>query len=76
MKKTNWKTIALLALVIGTTIPTLTSCKTSGQVANSGQTVKYTCPMHSEVVQDTPGNCPICGMTLVQSIHTASSNTH
>jgi len=25
----------------------------------------YTCPMHPEVVQDHPGNCPKCGMTLV-----------
>jgi Cu+-exporting ATPase len=24
----------------------------------------YTCPMHPEVRQDHPGNCPICGMTL------------
>ena len=24
----------------------------------------YTCPMHPEVQQDHPGNCPICGMTL------------
>ena len=26
---------------------------------------KYTCPMHPEIVQDKPGNCPICGMHLV-----------
>jgi Heavy metal binding domain len=26
---------------------------------------KYTCPMHSEVITDHPGNCPKCGMTLV-----------
>ena len=24
----------------------------------------YTCPMHPEVRQDHPGNCPKCGMTL------------
>ncbi|MBX3656144.1 MAG: heavy metal translocating P-type ATPase [Ramlibacter sp.] len=24
----------------------------------------YTCPMHPEVQQDRPGNCPKCGMTL------------
>ena len=24
----------------------------------------YTCPMHPEVVQEGPGNCPICGMAL------------
>src|SRR3989344_4000196 len=25
----------------------------------------YTCPMHPEVIQDKPGQCPKCGMTLV-----------
>jgi Cu+-exporting ATPase len=24
----------------------------------------YTCPMHPEIVRDTPGSCPICGMAL------------
>nr|WP_316679493.1 heavy metal translocating P-type ATPase [Ralstonia chuxiongensis] len=24
----------------------------------------YTCPMHPEIRQNHPGNCPICGMTL------------
>jgi len=24
----------------------------------------YTCPMHPQIRQPTPGNCPICGMTL------------
>jgi hypothetical protein len=32
--------------------------------------------MHPEVVQDTPGNCPICGMTLVEVVSTVSSTTH
>src|SRR3989344_545981 len=27
----------------------------------------YTCPMHPEVKQDTPGMCPECGMSLVKS---------
>jgi hypothetical protein len=27
--------------------------------------VKYTCPMHPEVVENHPGKCPKCGMTLV-----------
>lgn len=28
--------------------------------------VKYTCPMHPSVIQDGPGQCPICGMDLVK----------
>jgi Cu+-exporting ATPase len=26
--------------------------------------IVYTCPMHPQIQQDHPGNCPICGMTL------------
>jgi Cu+-exporting ATPase len=26
--------------------------------------VIYTCPMHAQIRQNGPGNCPICGMTL------------
>jgi len=32
------------------------------QEAPAGTT--YTCPMHPEIRQDHPGNCPICGMSL------------
>ncbi|MFH2050109.1 MAG: heavy metal translocating P-type ATPase [bacterium] len=28
------------------------------------QSGKYTCPMHPEILQDKPGNCPKCGMAL------------
>src|SRR6188472_883266 len=27
---------------------------------------KYRCPMHPDILRDEPGNCPICGMTLVK----------
>ncbi len=30
----------------------------------AGPGVKYTCPMHPEIVKDGPGDCPICGMAL------------
>jgi P-type Cu2+ transporter len=33
----------------------------------------YSCPMHPEIKQDKPGNCPKCGMTLV--VEKASKNT-
>lgn len=40
---------------------------TQNQVARAtAATTKYTCPMHPDVVQDHPGSCPICGMTLVK----------
>src|SRR5690349_12027814 len=36
----------------------------AGSSPQSG--VRYTCPMHPEVVSDTPGRCPHCGMKLVE----------
>ena len=31
---------------------------------DAGKGVRYTCPMHPEIVQIGPGTCPICGMAL------------
>ena len=76
MKQLNWTRIALITLVLGAAIPGMTGCKTTELVANGSQTVKYTCPMHPEVVQSTAGNCPICGMTLVETINAVSSANH
>ncbi|WP_284651624.1 HlyD family efflux transporter periplasmic adaptor subunit [Flavobacterium terrisoli] len=36
--------------------------------AGSHQAVVYTCSMHPQIIRDKPGNCPICGMTLVKKI--------
>ena len=47
-------------------------------VANSAppqgsKNVEYTCPMHSQIRQMGPGNCPICGMTLEPLVATAEA---
>ena len=34
----------------------------------------YTCPMHPEVQQDHPGNCPKCGMALEPKTVTAGTD--
>src|SRR5690554_4190038 len=34
------------------------------QSATQEQTTEYVCPMHSHIVSDEPGSCPICGMDL------------
>jgi len=43
----------------------LTGCQReqSNQGASEKKTL-YTCGMHPQVIQDHPGNCPICGMKL------------
>ena len=33
----------------------------------------YTCPMHPQIRQDHPGNCPICGMALEPEVATAET---
>jgi Cu+-exporting ATPase len=38
--------------------------KTSIAGETQGRTVTYTCPMHPEIRQQGPGNCPKCGMAL------------
>jgi Cu+-exporting ATPase len=36
----------------------------SRTTAPSGKPLEYTCPMHPQIRQTGPGNCPICGMAL------------
>jgi len=36
----------------------------AGVVKPAPAGTRYTCPMHPEIVQDGPGNCPLCGMAL------------
>src|SRR5450631_3697834 len=33
----------------------------------------YTCPMHPQIRQVGPGNCPICGMALVPEVASAAT---
>jgi Cu+-exporting ATPase len=35
--------------------------------------VTYTCPMHPQIRQEGPGNCPICGMALEPEIASANA---
>src|SRR6188508_2446950 len=41
----------------------------SGPAPTAGQ---WTCPMHPEIVRDTPGACPICGMALEPRVASAA----
>jgi len=36
----------------------------SSATASPSKGVRYTCPMHPQIVQIGPGSCPICGMAL------------
>lgn len=40
--------------------------KSEKTTESSAEVKTYTCPMHSEVTSDKPGQCPKCGMDLVE----------
>ncbi len=42
------------------------SAKEKPSATKEVASVQYTCPMHSEVISDKPGDCPKCGMALVE----------
>lgn len=44
------------------------------QNKNQQLNVAYTCPMHPQVKQAGPGNCPICGMALEPETATIADN--
>ena len=37
---------------------------------------QYTCPMHPEVVRDSPGKCPKCGMDLIPMKDSRATESH
>ena len=59
---------ALTALAVGIAVFGVTGCNKSDHEHSDsdGHTHQYTCPMHPEVVKDTAGDCPKCGMKLVE----------
>ncbi len=62
-------------ILFACTILTLSACTQSNQQTTKSQkdtisagknSIKYTCPMHPEIVENKPGVCPKCGMELVE----------
>ncbi len=50
--------------------------KSTATYVTQSRAKKYVCPMHPQIVQDGPGNCPICGMTLVPLVKSKSDDQH
>src|SRR5204862_5085786 len=36
----------------------------ASRVTTDEKKIRYTCPMHPQIIQVGPGSCPICGMAL------------
>lgn len=44
---------------------TMSSCSKKSAEGTTSKAVVYTCPMDTDIVANTPGKCPKCGMDLV-----------
>jgi len=70
------KTVLLLFFILITLFVTTISCLKDGAVTS--EEGYYTCSMHPQVIQQEPGNCPICEMnlTFVPEEKEKSKDTH
>lgn len=71
--KTPPRTFGVVTLVLAALLPTPIAAAVGYFVADRqhgsaerSSGVRYQCPMHPTIVQDRPGECPICGMKLVK----------
>lgn len=73
MKKSLKSIEAIIAILLVTSLFfTCSDGQKKPAVTQVKPAVKYTCPMHPQVLEDHPGTCPICGMTLVKKTGQAS----
>lgn len=72
MKKLISYSTALILGIIFSSFFNQINAQSSANKSATEQTVskKYTCTMHPEIVMDKPGNCPKCGMALVEKTDT------
>lgn len=61
------KNIYILILIVASFASCENKNKHEGHDQQSENKKKtYTCPMHPQIIKDAPGQCPICGMDLVE----------
>src|SRR4051794_19949551 len=76
--KGKMKAINLLLGIVAHTL-LISACSNPKPEATTVQVkseVKYTCPMHPQIIEDHPGSCPICGMTLIKKSGQASEGAN
>jgi RND family efflux transporter MFP subunit len=72
--------IALLALAVVVLVGGFAAARVGLKSRSVGQAAQpaeeWTCPMHPDVHQSHPGQCPICGMTLQKKTAAAAAAAH
>jgi membrane fusion protein, copper/silver efflux system len=64
----RWVLVAVMALVAALSVLSYFGWSGTDRGSHAHEAKQYYCPMHPQIVQDRPGNCPICGMTLVEKM--------
>jgi Cu(I)/Ag(I) efflux system membrane fusion protein len=64
MAAVRWVLVVAMAVIAGLSIANAAGARRA-TTASDKHARLYRCPMHPAIVQDHPGECPICGMTLV-----------
>jgi Cu(I)/Ag(I) efflux system membrane fusion protein len=76
-KKMKSIKIILISLLLSTMLISACSDKKKAPATVEVKSdVKYTCPMHPQIIEDHPGSCPICGMNLVKKSGQASEGAN
>src|SRR5476651_2401192 len=70
--KGNMKAIKIILLVFIVVLSACSNPKPGPIAVQAKSGVRYTCPMHPQILEDHPGSCPICGMALVKRSGQAS----
>jgi Cu(I)/Ag(I) efflux system membrane fusion protein len=71
-KMSNIKIIIIGSFAVFMLLSACSNPKQGPDTTTAKSEVKYTCPMHPQILEDHPGSCPICGMTLVKKSGQAS----
>ena len=73
------KSIRNISLALFVITMLISACNNHKQETSASAQIdtgaKYTCPMHPQILEDHPGTCPICGMTLVEKSGQASEGS-
>lgn len=65
----------LLSILCCLVLIIIPSCKNKKIEVAAKTDTYYTCSMHPQVMQNKPGNCPICGMKLIEVTKSNSDTT-